>query len=558
MSGLEPLEVFEPLESSDPVRVGAYELVARLGAGGMGKVYLSHTPAGRPIAIKVIRPEFADDPEFRRRFRQEAAAAQRVHGLFTAPVIDSDTEGAEPWLATAFVPGPTLASAVARHGPLPLSTVLLLAAGVAEALQAIHAASIVHRDLKPSNVLLASDGPRVIDFGIARAADAMSLTDTGVTVGTPAYMSPEQAAGRGLGPAADVFALGQVVAYATTGTPAHGDGPSHAVLYRIVHEDPDLDAVPEALLPLLQRCLAKDPRDRPSPAEVVAMCRAASQDGTLRRSEDWLPHPIAGDLTRHHVTLAQPASGHPPTAPLSPPPAHQSPTVSAARLGATPPSPIPANPWPPQPPAQPASHPHANYPHGGAPGMTVPGGTVPAQRRRNKGVLVAAGVVGALLLAAGGCAALLNTVTHTAADKGAASGRDSSPAKHLKPASYPRVQLPDGYHLEFAGDPRQPKDSNYDDLYYICDFSGCYVGSYDTKLVLLNTTQHGSLGTCRTATRYTNRIGQKQLSRGSQICVRTAAGHIALLTYKGASADANPSRYVTFDAKVWRNAVNPT
>lgn len=550
--------VFEPLEAGDPARVGAYEVVARLGAGGMGKVYLSHTPAGRPIAIKVIRPELADDPDFRRRFRQEAAAAQRVHGLYTAPVIDSDTEGAQPWLATAFVPGPTLASAVAGHGPLPLPTVLLLAAGVAEALQAIHAAGIVHRDLTPSNVVLASDGPRVIDFGIARAADSMSLTDTGVTVGTPAYMSPEQAAGREVGPAADVFALGQVVAYAATGNPAHGDGSSHAVLYRIVHESPDLSALPEALRPLVERCLAKDPGDRPSPAEAVDMCRAASQDGTLRRSEDWLPHPLAGELTHHHAALARPASGHPPTAPLAPPPLHQAPTASATALGATPPPQASASPRPPQWPTPPAGHPHAAYPPGGVPGMTAPGGMVPVQRRRHRGVLVAAGVVGALLLAAGGCTALLNTVKHTTSDKsGAAPSQNAAPARPPKPASYPHVQLPAGYHLEFAGDPRQPKDSNYDDLYYICDFSGCYLGSYNTKLVLLTTTEHGSLNTCRTATRYTNRIDQKQMSRGAQICIRTPQGHIALLTYKGASADANPSRYLTFDAKVWRNAVDP-
>lgn len=163
----------------------------------MGKVYLSYTPGGRPVAIKVIRPEFGEDAEFRRRFAQEVQSAQRVQGLFTAPVIDADTDGAQPWLATAYVPGPSLADAVVAHGALPVETVLLLIAGMAEALHVIHGAGIVHRDLKPSNVLLAADGPRVIDFGIAHAADATSLTGSGVTIGTPSFMAPEQAAGAG-------------------------------------------------------------------------------------------------------------------------------------------------------------------------------------------------------------------------------------------------------------------------------------------------------------------------------------------------------------------------
>lgn len=181
-----PGEVFQPLEGDDPSTVAGYRLAARLGSGGMGKVYLSHTSGGRAVAIKVIRPEFAQDPEFRRRFRQEVLAAQRVQGLYTAPVVAADTDGVRPWLATAYVPGPTLATAVASHGPLEPRTVLLLLAGIAEALQSIHAAGIVHRDLKPSNVLLAADGPRVIDFGIARAADATALTGSGAVIGTPA------------------------------------------------------------------------------------------------------------------------------------------------------------------------------------------------------------------------------------------------------------------------------------------------------------------------------------------------------------------------------------
>ncbi|MFF2331727.1 MULTISPECIES: protein kinase [unclassified Streptomyces] len=325
-------QVFQPLAADDPTTIAGYRLAAKLGAGGMGKVYLSYTPGGRPVAIKVIRPEFAEDPEFRRRFAQEVQSAQRVQGLFTAPVIDADTKSSQPWLATAYVPGPSLASAVVAHGALPPEAVLLLIAGMAEALHVIHGAGIVHRDLKPSNVLLAADGPRVIDFGIAYAADATSLTGSGVTIGTPSFMAPEQAAGRRVTPATDIFALGQVAAYAATGTPAFGEGTSHGVLYRIVHEEPDLTAVPEKLVELVTRCLAKDPEARPSLAEIITLCQAANAETVLRRPEDWLPVAVAADIT---VRAAAPAPVQTPPPPTSAPSAAYSPTAPAAP--ATPP-----------------------------------------------------------------------------------------------------------------------------------------------------------------------------------------------------------------------------
>lgn len=369
-------EVFQSLEADDPASVGSYRLAARLGAGGMGKVYLSYTPAGRPVAVKVIRPEFAEDAEFRRRFKQEVQAAQRVQGLYTAPVIDSDAEGARPWLATAFVPGPTLSSAVGGHGPLPVPTVLLLVAGIAEALEAVHGAGLVHRDLKPSNVLLASDGPRVIDFGIARAADATALTGSGVTIGTPAFMAPEQAAGREITPATDVFALGQVAAYAALGAPAYGEGPSHAVLYRIVHEEPDLATLADELRPLVTRCLAKEPAERPSPAEVVRMCQAASQQTELRRPEQWLPVALAAEIPARHAAPGSPPATPPPAdaVPQTPPPAATRPDVAPpsqppAQPAAQPPVPAPSQPpaqppapAPSQPPAQPPAQPAAQGP----------------------------------------------------------------------------------------------------------------------------------------------------------------------------------------------------
>lgn len=266
-------DVFKPLQATDPSVVAGYRLAARLGAGGMGRVYLSHTQAGRPLAIKVVRPELADDPDFRRRFGREVRAARRVRGAYTAELIDADADGVPPWLATLYVPGPSLAEAVARRGPLSVTAVLWLMAGMAEALQAIHAEGIVHRDLKPSNVLLAADGPRVIDFGIALAADATSYTATGHTVGTPAYMAPEQAAGGDVTVATDVFALAQTAAFAALGRPLYGDGPGVYVLYRIVHSGPELSLLPEPLRPLFARCLAADPAERATPAEIVAWCR---------------------------------------------------------------------------------------------------------------------------------------------------------------------------------------------------------------------------------------------------------------------------------------------
>ncbi|MFF1358439.1 serine/threonine-protein kinase [Streptomyces sp. NPDC058297] len=266
-------EVFEPLQADDPAVVAGYRLAARLGAGGMGRVYLSHTQGGRPVAIKVVRPELADDPDFRRRFRREMEAARRVKGAYTAELIDGDADGAPPWLATLYVPGPSLAEAVGRGGGLPVPAVLWLMAGVAEALQAIHGAGIVHRDLKPSNVLLASDGPRVIDFGISLAAGVSSYTATGSTVGTPQFMAPEQASAGEVTAATDVFALGQTAAFAALGEPLYGDGPAVSVLYRIVHSEPDLSLLPARLRPLIARCLAADPAERATLAEVVEWCR---------------------------------------------------------------------------------------------------------------------------------------------------------------------------------------------------------------------------------------------------------------------------------------------
>jgi len=289
------------LLQGDPAELGGYRLAGRLGAGGMGRVYLAFTPGGRPVAIKVLRPELGDDPEFRVRFRQEIAAAQRVSGLFTAQVLDGDPDGSPPWLATVYVPGPSLAEAVSGHGPLPEASVLLTVAGVAEALMAIHAAGLVHRDLKPSNVLLAADGPRVIDFGIARAVHAQTLTRTGFRIGSPQFMAPEQWQGGQLTSAADVFALGALAVYAAAGRPPFGEGDEAAVWYRVMHSGPDLTGCPGRLVGLIRACLAMDPRARPTPAQVIEGCRALVPAGTLEFTTSWLPPAFAADLARHNV-----------------------------------------------------------------------------------------------------------------------------------------------------------------------------------------------------------------------------------------------------------------
>ncbi len=228
------------LQPGDPPTIGPYRLVGQLGGGGMGRVFLGVSAGGRPVAVKVIRAELAADPEFRVRFGREVAAARRVSGVFTAMVVDADVDGPAAWLATAYVPGPSLSEAVDEHGPLPAASLLALAAGLAESLSAIHAAGVVHRDLKPSNVLVAEDGPRVIDFGISRAVESTVLTQAGLVIGSPGIMSPEQAAGYEVGPPTDIFSLGAVLAFAATGEGPFGTGTTAALLYRVVHGDPSL------------------------------------------------------------------------------------------------------------------------------------------------------------------------------------------------------------------------------------------------------------------------------------------------------------------------------
>ena len=380
------------LQPEDPQLIGPYRLRGRLGAGGMGRVYLGLSPGGRAVAVKVIRADLAQDAEFRARFRREVGVARRVSGLFTAPVIDADVESPVPWLATAYVRGPSLADAVSEHGPLPAASVLVLARGLAEGLSAIHAAGVVHRDLKPANVLLAEDGPRLIDFGISRAVEASALTHTGLVVGSPGFMSPEQAEGREVGPPSDVFSLGAVLAFAATGQGPFGSGSTPALVYRVVYSAPQLDLVPAEVRPLIDRCLAKDPARRPTAHDLLS--------GAAQPAAGWLPEPVTRALT-----------AAPPT------------TTAAAPLGT--PAPVPRSPSIP-----------GSLPVPGSLATAGPGR--PARRARRLGrwrpltaTLILSGLVGA------GATAAVTMTAGSAPAHAAQSAPQTTPAQTLAPTSTP-------------------------------------------------------------------------------------------------------------------------
>ena len=319
----------EPLAIDDPQQVGLFRLHFRLGAGGMGRVFLGFSPAGRAVAVKVVHPEYARDPEFVERFRREVRAAEAVSGAYTAPVVAAGPDDDPPWLATAFIAGPSLAELIEQAGPLPEAAVWRLAGGLVEALQAVHARHLVHRDLKPTNVLIAADGPRVIDFGISRALEGTALTASSIVVGTPAFMSPEQVQGLPAGFPSDVFALGGVITFAVTGAAPFGSGDLVATAYRIVHSEPDLNGMVSSLRDLVVRCLAKAPVDRPPLDRLLDAIKAGSAfypdvslanfwpepvAGLIRSRQDSLLDQLApGAQSRHLAVL--PSIPHAPTAP---------------------------------------------------------------------------------------------------------------------------------------------------------------------------------------------------------------------------------------------------
>ncbi|MFJ9889340.1 serine/threonine-protein kinase [Streptomyces sp. NPDC091287] len=412
----------DKLGSDDPHRIGAYRLLGRLGEGGMGQVFLARSDRGRTVALKLVRRELAEQPEFRARFRQEVRAAHRVGGAWTAPVLDSDTEAPVPWVATGYVAGPSLQRIVSgrpgapvtdsgAYGPLPLRSVRFLGSGLAHALQHIHGAGLIHRDLKPSNVLMTIDGPRVIDFGIARALDSVpegDLTRTGALVGSPGFMAPEQVRGERVTTACDVFCLGSVLAYAASGRLPFGtteSGGVHALMFRIAQEDPDLTGVPEGLAGVVRDCLAKDPAARPGTGEILARLGEAEAD------EPWLPATLIAQLGRHAVGLLDAEDPEDPQHSQHPHPQAAPTSPETAGSPARPPvAPIPPGPHPyapqhspygtpaaPQPAPQPTPARTTEQPF--PPAYFVPTPPPPARERRSAGAtaaLVAVAVVVAI------------------------------------------------------------------------------------------------------------------------------------------------------------------
>ncbi|MEU8465820.1 serine/threonine-protein kinase [Streptomyces sp. NPDC029003] len=375
----------DALRGEDPRHAGNFALLARLGSGGMGEVFLGRSSQGRTAAVKLIQPDLARDPEFRRRFRLEVAATRKVVSPWTASVLAADTESARPWVATSFVPGLTLTEAVEMAGPLPERAVLHIANGLVRALCDIHAAGLVHRDLKPSNVILTLDGPIVIDFGIVRAADASVVTRAGAIVGSPGFMSPEQARGLEAASPSDVFSLGCVLAFAGTGRAPFGSATHSsvpAVLLRVVSEDPDLTGIPETLRSLVLACLAKIPADRPTLAKLSEM--PAIQASLEPAHAEWLPPALAFAVARQ-VTRAldlEVPNAQAPLVPRTPTdvplhPLHNAVTVT----GSTPPS------APPQGSQTPVS----------GTDVAAPAPAPPAGRARRKALLTGSAVAGALV-----------------------------------------------------------------------------------------------------------------------------------------------------------------
>ncbi|MFG2114429.1 serine/threonine-protein kinase [Streptomyces sp. NPDC048718] len=383
----------DPLSAQDPSSIGPFRLLGRLGAGGMGRVYLGRSAGGRVVAVKVVHAQLAAEEEFRLRFAREVAALEKMGGVGTAPVLGADTEARTPWVAVAYVPGPSLRTVVGDdHGPLPPYTVRGLAAGLARALTHIHAAGLVHRDLKPANVLLTVDGPQIIDFGIARALDTVTnggLTATGAVVGSPGFMSPEQVRGEKVTPASDIFCLGSVLAYAAAGRVPFGGSESglHSTMFRIAHEEPDLAGVAPEITGLIRACLAKDPAGRPTAADLA---------GTLTVTDPWLPAAVLARLGRHAARLLEAED---------PAPAGAAGTYGEGAAGPVP-EPLPTSetavePTPTPTPA-PGPGPNPNPSPAPAPGPLGDQAPTTVPRRRRRGLLLGATAVvvaGALGLA---------------------------------------------------------------------------------------------------------------------------------------------------------------
>ena len=387
------------LQPGDPGSVGSYRLLGRLGTGGMGQVYLGVSPGGRKVAVKLIHPVHARAAQFRERFAREVEAAQRVGGFHTAPVVDADPYADQPWMVTAYIDGPSLQDAVDQDGPLPPEGVRALGAGLAEGLAAIHARGLVHRDLKPDNVILAADGPRIIDFGIARAIDATGITTAGVLIGTYAYMSPEQIRGGIVGPPSDVFAIGCVLAFAATGHPPFGGDSAASVMFRVVSQPPDLAGLADGeLAELISGCLAKTPEDRPA---ISALMAALSSPG---------PAPVFADAASN---VAPAAAGY------GTPTQTHAPAEPGPERGTLPPLPAAAAAKPP------------------TPARAAPARQARSRRRRSPAALMAA------VALAGAVAVVLTVLFTTGTPRAAASHRPVAEVQGQQGFDYPPHETPD-------------------------------------------------------------------------------------------------------------------
>ena len=482
----------EPLLSGDPGRVGRYRLSARLGAGGMGVVYLGAGEDGRPVAVKVLRAQLAEDIEFRTRFSREVNALVRVEGVCTVRVIEADTTSARPFLVTEYVDGPSLAEYIDASGPLGTRMLYGLATGLAEALTAIHGAGIVHRDLKPSNVLLTGSGPKVIDFGIAQAMDATALTKPGVTIGSTGFTAPEQITGGRAGPAADIFAWGVTIAYAASGQPPFGTGPPESIIYRILRAAPDLITVPAELRPLVAAALAKEPANRPGARDLLdKLTRTSAQPVQATQTilaQNWrpaAPGPPAG--ASHPAEPARPVRSPLPAEPApaagSPRPAEPAPAAGSPRAAEPIPaagSRRPAEPAPPAGPSRPAEPAPGPDPFGPTAETPIPrafrttepprtpqawpsqpppvaaGGGAAKRRSRRRVVLVVVALI--LVIAAGGTVLGIYLARHhDPPGSGGTPPPPSASASHPTAGALP-VLLAGTYHgikpteIDFSGD----------------------------------------------------------------------------------------------------------
>jgi serine/threonine protein kinase len=591
---------FEPTSPGDPAAVSGYRISARLGAGAHGRVYFAHAPGGQPVALTVIRPELAGQPGFAARFHRAAQAAGRVRGPFTVPVLGSGKEGERYWIASAYVPAVALHDAVRGAGTLPTGVVLRLVAGIAEGLRAIHHADVVHGDLRPSNVLLTADGPCVKDYGIARTSDAAPLTGTAAADGGPVFLSPEQAAGRPSLPATDVFALGQLAAYASIGSAPFGDGPAHTVLPRVQQEEPDLSELPGELREIVTRCLIKAPALRPSPAQIIAMCGQASPEAT--RPGPWLPPSLLAALL--------PAPTAPP--PTAPPPVPEGGPGRAPALPPEPPPPL-GPPAPAHPPGAPPSTARPVAGSGRARLRTTggPGGPPPhppgfprypqdrprpAQLRfplplplprrppasRTTGVLaVAAGLVVAVATGValvggfdgdgrvpgagrGGArpsAAAPTTVPAPGTGDGPVLGMppgtgppgpDPTPEPRQS-ARYLGVEVPAGQSVSLEREPLEVRPGTLGGDFGYTDRADAFATDPDHgSLALLSPGRPGTPAGCGAGAARLSSVPRRLVTGGSRLCVRSVDGSTAVVTFRQLTPPGTPDPYVTIDVVVWR------